>query len=82
MNINNNWINKYITIIINNSDNLSNYAQSSLRYIIERYVNNCKFIFICENSDKIIDAIKSRCVIIDMINPKIDEIKEFVNKYG
>lgn len=64
--ITNNKINKFNTIVIDNIHNLSFFAQSSLRFIIDSNSWFCFFIFICSDIDKIIGAIKSRCQIIDL----------------
>jgi replication factor C subunit 3/5 len=51
-------------VVINKIDNLSNYAQASLRRTMEKYANTCKFIFICNQLSKIMEPIRSRCLLI------------------
>lgn len=80
INLKNNSNNKFNIIVVDNSHNLSYYAQSSLRCIIESNVNNCKFIFICNDIDKMIEAIISRCILINFKNPKKDNIWQFIYK--
>ena len=54
----------YKIIVINKIDNLSCYVQSSLRSLIEKYSDTCKFILISNQLTKIIEPIKSRCLLI------------------
>ena len=51
-------------VIIDMIDNLSYYAQASLRRTMEKYANTCKFIFISNQLSKINEPLKSRCLII------------------
>ena len=51
-------------VVINKIDNLSYYAQASLRRTMEKYANTCKFIFICDQLSKIIEPLRSRCLLI------------------
>jgi replication factor C subunit 3/5 len=51
-------------VIINKSDNLSYYAQASLRRTMEKYSDTCKFILICNQLSKIIEPLRSRCLMI------------------
>jgi len=51
-------------VVINKLDNLSYYAQASLRRTMEKYSDTCKFIFICDQLSKIIEPIRSRCILV------------------
>lgn len=51
-------------VIIDLIDNLSYYAQASLRRTMEKYANQCKFIFISNQLSKINEPLKSRCLLI------------------
>lgn len=48
-------------IILDEADCLTNDAQAALRHLIENYSKTTRFIFICNNVDKLSDAIQSRC---------------------
>jgi len=61
-NINNNNLLKIV--IINKIDNLSYHTQTLLRRTIEIYSSSCKFILLCDNLSKIIDSLRSRCLLI------------------
>jgi len=53
----------YKMIIIDESDSLNVYIQSSLRRLMEIYSYNTRFCFICNYIYKIIPAIQSRCTL-------------------
>lgn len=59
----------YKIVIINLIDNLSYYAQASLRRTMEKYANTCKFIFISNQLSKVHEPLKSRCMMIRVPAP-------------
>jgi replication factor C subunit 3/5 len=63
-------------VIINKLDNLSYYAQASLRRTMEKYSESCKFIFICDQLSKIIEPIRSRCILFRTSLPTNEQILE------
>ena len=63
-------------VIINKIDNLSYYAQASLRRTMEKYSNTCKFILISDQLSKIIEPIRSRCLMIRVPLPTNIQILE------
>ena len=63
-------------VIINKIDNLSYYAQASLRRTMEKYSNTCKFILISDQLSKIIEPIRSRCLMIRVPLPSNCQILE------
>jgi replication factor C subunit 3/5 len=54
----------YKIVVINSIDNLSYYAQASLRRTMEKYADTCKFIFISNQLSKIHEPLKSRCLMV------------------
>jgi replication factor C subunit 3/5 len=69
-------------VIINKIDNLSYYTQTSLRRIIEMYSNTCKFILLCDNLSKLIEPLRSQCLLIRIpvaTNLKILDIILFIS---
>ena len=52
-------------IILDEADNLTPDAQMALRASIEQFSNNCTFIFTCNFKARLIDAIHSRCAVVD-----------------
>lgn len=66
------------TVLINNVDNLSYYAQTSLRRTMEKYSKTCRFIMWCKSLSKVIDPIRSRCYGFRIRAPKNSAIFEFL----
>jgi DNA polymerase III delta prime subunit len=52
-------------IILDEADYLTPDAQAALRGTIEEFSENCTFIFTCNFKSRLIDAIHSRCSVID-----------------
>ncbi len=50
-------------LFLDESDNLTQEAQASLRRLMERYSGSCRFILSCNYSSRIIDPIQSRCAV-------------------
>jgi replication factor C subunit 3/5 len=63
-------------VVINKIDNLSYYAQASLRRTMEKYSNTCKFILLSDQLSKIIEPIRSRCLMIRVPLPSNLQILE------
>lgn len=59
------------TVQINHLDNLSYYAQTSLRRTIEKYSKTCRFIMWCYSLSKVIEPLRSRCLCIHV--PTVEE---------
>ena len=64
-------------IIINKIDNLSYYAQASLRRTLEKYSDTCKFILVSDQLSKIIEPLRSRCI---MLRVPLPDNTEIINK--
>ena len=65
-------------VVINKIDNLSYYAQASLRRTMEKYSNTCKFILICDQLSKIIEPLRSRCLMVRVPLPTNLQILETI----
>ena len=52
-------------IILDEADNITPDAQKALRGMMEAVSINCSFVFTCNFKNRIIDAIHSRCSVID-----------------
>jgi DNA polymerase III delta prime subunit len=52
-------------IIMDEADYLTPEAQAAFRGTIEEFGSNCSFIFTCNFKAKIMDAIHSRCAVVD-----------------
>ena len=57
------------SVLINNLDNLSYYAQTSLRRTMEKYSGTCRFITWCCSLSRVIEPLKSRCICIRVSSP-------------
>lgn len=66
------------TILINNVDNLTYYAQTSLRRTMEIYSKNCRFILWCSSSSQVIDPLISRCVFLTIPSPSDNHLFSFL----
>lgn len=62
-------------VILDEADGLTNATQQGLRNFIEEFSANCRFIFTANFSNKIIEPLKSRTVLIDMTLSKEDKIQ-------
>jgi len=52
-------------IILDEADYLTPEAQAGLRGAIEEFSDNCSFIFTCNFKARLIDALHSRCAVVD-----------------
>ena len=59
---------------INHLDNLSYYAQTSLRRTMEIYSKSCRFIMWCYSLSKVIEPLRSRCLCIHIPTQPYDEL--------
>lgn len=66
------------TVLINNIDNLSYYAQTSLRRTMEKFSKTCRFIIWCRSLSKVIEPIRSRCYCFRISMPSQSELFELM----
>lgn len=67
-------------VYLNESDHLSFQAQAGLRDMQESVQKNCRFFFLANYPQKIIDPIKSRCQTITLNYPPKDQLLKFCFK--
>lgn len=65
---------------INNLDNLSYYAQTALRRMMENYSDKCKFIMWCNSLSRVIKPLRSRCMCIRIPRPEKLELLMYLVK--
>ena len=53
---------KHRIVVVTGADNLSYSAQRSLTNIMEKSIDNCRFVLSCRSLSKIIDPVISRCI--------------------
>jgi DNA polymerase III delta prime subunit len=60
-------------VILDEADYLNPQStQPAMRGFIEEFSSNCRFIFTCNHKHKIIDALHSRCPVIEFNTPRIE----------
>ncbi len=69
---------RFKVVLINNVDNLSYYAQTSLRRTMEKFSGTCRFVMWCRSLSKVIDPIRSRCYCFRINSPSDEEILELL----
>jgi replication factor C small subunit len=70
-------------IILDEFDGATEALQRALRASIEEFAINCQFFLTCNHPNMIIDAIHSRCAVIDMRvkdEEKVDLAKQFLKR--
>ncbi|AYV84841.1 MAG: replication factor C small subunit [Hyperionvirus sp.] len=65
-------------VLINNIDNLSYYAQTSLRRTMEKYSSTCRFIMWCTCPTRVIEPLISRCVFFTISSPSNEQLFSYV----
>lgn len=62
---------KHKVVILDEADALTRHMQDALRAFLEEFHKSCRFIFTCNHKNKIIDALHSRCMVVDFtVNKK------------
>jgi len=69
-------------ILIKNADLLSKITKLSLRKIIEKNLKTVRFIFELSNLSSFTEPLISRCLLIRVRLPKINEIKECLQNFS
>ncbi|KAI8328885.1 replication factor C subunit 5 [Chlamydoabsidia padenii] len=60
-------------VVIDQADALTRDAQAALRRTMEKYTTNMRLILCCNNLNKIIAPVRSRCLLIRVSRPSLDE---------
>ena len=71
-------------VIIDEADYMNpDSVQPAMRGFIEKFTENCSFIFTCNYKNRIIEPIHSRCAVVDFSSPKSEKPEiafEFMNR--
>ncbi len=69
---------KFRTVLINDVQKLSYYAQTSLRRTMEKFSSNCRFILCSSSLSKVLDPLRSRCNIFNTRRPTEHQLIDYV----
>ena len=69
-------------VLLDEADNLTQDSQKALRALIEEFQDHCRFILTCNYPHNIIDAIHSRCSVIDFNIRDQKQIDKMVGLMG
>jgi len=67
-------------IILDEFDYMSISAQAMLRHLMEKFSNNCRFILTCNFIERVIEPIKSRCQIFNVVPPNKKSVAKHISK--
>jgi len=67
-------------IFLDEFDGMLKASQEALRNIMETYSSNVFFVLTCNNINKVIEPIKSRCVTIRFEHPEKEEVYKYLEK--
>jgi len=62
-------------IVINDVDKLTHNAQAALRRTMEKYMKRCRMILTAESLGRVIQPLRSRCLMIRISCPEYEEIE-------
>jgi len=65
--------NRLKIVFLDEADGITTPAQEALRNTIEAYSKTCRFIFTCNEIDKIIAPIRSRCTLFEFTSFPMDQ---------
>lgn len=63
-------------VLLDEADNMTPSAQQALRRIIEIHSDSTRFMFACNNSSRIIEAIQSRCITLKFTRLSEEQIEK------
>ena len=69
-------------VLLDEADNLTQDSQKALRALIEEFQDHCRFILTCNYPHNIIDAIHSRCSVVDFNIRNQKQIDKMVGVMG
>lgn len=67
-------------LVIDQAEDLSKDAQAALRRTIEVYSSHFRIVMLCSETSKLIDPIKSRCLMVRMRGFTDDEIRKVLHQ--
>lgn len=67
-------------ILLDEADSMTDAAQQAMRRIMEKFSNTTRFVFACNQSEKVIEALQSRCAIVRFTRVSESEIAPRLEK--
>ena len=67
-------------VFLDEIDGMLKASQDVLRNVMETYSSNVIFLLTCNNQNKVIEPIQSRCVVVSFAYPKKEEVYEYLVK--
>lgn len=65
---------RHKVVLLDESDSMTDAAQQAMRRIMENFTKTTRFVFACNQSEKVIEAIQSRCAIVRFSRVEENEI--------
>lgn len=75
----NSHIPPFKVVVLNEVNKMSRGAQQALRRTMEKYVNTCRLILLCNSTSRLIPPLKSRCLGIRFPAPPFEQLKAAVS---
>ena len=72
--------NKKKIIILDDIDFINDQSQQVFRNCIDKYSHNVHFIASCSNTQKVIESIQSRCILVKIHSVGMDILKNIIHK--
>jgi DNA polymerase III delta prime subunit len=66
-------------ILLDDIDFIGEQSQQVFRNFIDKYSNNVHFIATCSNSQKVIETLQSRFIIIQINQPELEQLRQLMN---
>lgn len=63
-------------MVLNEVDKLSKEAQHGLRRTMEKYMATCRLILCCNSTCKVIEPVRSRCLMVRVPAPSVEEVSK------
>ncbi|KAI7831986.1 activator 1 38 kDa subunit [Kickxella alabastrina] len=70
---------KFKVVVVHEADALSRDAQHALRRTMEKYMGNMRVILCSSSTGKIISPVQSRCLLVRVAAPSVDDIVGVIN---
>ncbi|KAJ1748032.1 Replication factor C (RF-C) subunit [Coemansia sp. RSA 1290] len=71
---------KFKVVVVHEADALSRDAQHALRRTMEKYMGNMRVILCANSTSKIIGPVQSRCLLLRVAAPSVDQTVEVINQ--